>query len=238
MTCLPAGSADDVPATARNNILFWYPMVGVAIGFILILGEWLAAPLPDFLQAALLVTLWGDYHRRSSFGWAGGLRRCLGGRTGQSGKNLKIMEDPRCGTMAVIAVTLTLILKTAALAAFHNWVMLLLTPTLAKIMILPAFLWLPYAKEYGLGGEIQLILADQKRTFAMLIVAVGLLSPLLFAGLWQWLLLTAATAVTFVLWRFAMKSRLQGFTGNCIGLLVELSELVLLLVFVTYELAT
>ncbi len=140
--------------------------------------------------------------------------------------------------MAVIAVTLTLILKTAALAAFHNWVMLLLTPTLARIMILPAFLWLPYAKEYGLGGEIQLILADQKRTFAMLIVAVGLLSPLLFAGLWQWLLLTAVTAVTFVLWRFAMKSRLQGFTGNCIGLLVELSELVLLLVFVTYELAT
>ncbi len=102
MTCLPAGSADDVPATARNNILFWYPMVGVAIGFILILGEWLAAPLPDFLQAALLVTLWGDYHRRSSFGWAGGLRRCLGGRTGQSGKNLKIMEDPRCGTMEAV----------------------------------------------------------------------------------------------------------------------------------------
>ena len=81
MTCLPAGSADDVPATARNNILFWYPMVGVAIGFILILGEWLAAPLPDFLQAALLVTLWmtitGGLHLDGladcADAWVGGL---------------------------------------------------------------------------------------------------------------------------------------------------------------------
>lgn len=236
MTCMPAGSADDVPPSASNGMLIWYPMIGAVIGVILILGEWLAGPLPAFLQAALLVTLWaavtGGLHLDGladcADAWVGGL--------GSRERTLKIMEDPRCGAMAVIAVALTLILKTAALAAFHNWVMLLLIPTLARVMILPAFLWLPYAKECGLGGEIQQALTGRRKNVAMAIAAAGLLLPLLFVSLWLWLLLTAAAAVTFVLWRIAMNSRLQGFTGDCIGLLVELSELMLLLVFVSFEL--
>ena len=234
MTCIPAGSVDDISPAARNDMLIWYPAVGAVIGVILILGEWLSSPLNDFMQASLLLTIWvvvtGGLHLDGladcADAWVGGL--------GDREKTLKIMDDPRCGTIAVIAVTLTLIMKFAALVSFQNWIMLLLIPILARLMIIPAFLWLPYAREFGLGGEIQQALTQQKRNHCKVIVAVIGVLPLVLISFRLWILLLVVLVITFLLWRFTMIKRLQGFTGDCIGLLIELSEVVLAVAFVAY----
>ncbi len=234
MTCIPAGSVADISPAARNDMLIWYPAVGAVIGVILILGEWLSSPLPDFLQAALILTLWvvvtGGLHLDGLADWADAWVGGLGSRE----KTLKIMDDPRCGTIAVIAVTLTLILKFSALISFHNWIMLLLIPLLARLMIIPAFLWVSYARESGLGGEIQQALSERKRNICKGIVATAGVSSLVLVSFQLWILLVIALAATFLLWRSAMVRRLQGFTGDCIGLLIELSEVVLAVVFVAF----
>jgi len=235
MTCIPAGSVDSVTADDSHSMLFWYPLVGAVIGLILIFTEGLTSPLPALLQASLLVTVWvivtGGLHldglADSADAWVGGL--------GDRERTLEIMQDARCGPIAIIAVTLTLIVKVAALSAFHNWVMLLLVPMAARLLIIPAFLWLPYARVSGLGGEIQQALSDRAKRIGLVVIAVSALAPIFFVSPWLWLLLVGASGAVFLLWRIAVMRRLQGFTGDCIGLLVELSELVLLLVFVCFE---
>ena len=235
LTCIPVGSTDEIPAVARLDMVYWYPLVGAIIGVILILGEVITSPLNVFLQASLLVTLWvvvtGGLHLDGladcADAWVGGL--------GSRKKTLKIMNDPRSGPVAVIAVVLTLILKIATLAEFHEWTALILVPFAARLLIIPAFLWLPYTKESGLGGDIQKAVSIRKRKYAIGIVAVGTLAPLLFISLWLWISLVAVSIMTFLLWRACMIRRLRGFSGDCIGLLVELSELVLLLAFVIFE---
>lgn len=236
MTCLPTGYRVETPDNVRANMLFWYPIVGAIIGIILILVDWLVSPLSNFLQAALLVTIWvlitGALHLDGladfADAWVGGL--------GNREKTLEIMEDPRCGPIAVVTLTLTLILKVATLAAFHNWIVFLLVPMMARLMIIPAFVSLPYARESGLGGEIQNALAGHQPRTAKIVVAAGALLPLVFISIWLWILLVVAASITFWVWRLVMNKRLQGFTGDCIGVLVEVSELVLLLVFVIFAL--
>lgn len=235
MTCIPAGSVNSVSDDDRHGMLFWYPLVGAVVGLALILAEGVMSPLPALLQASLLVAVWviitGGLHldglADSADAWVGGL--------GDRQRTLEIMRDARCGPIAVIAVTMTLIIKVAALSAFHNWVMLLFVPMAARLLIIPAFLWLPYARVSGLGGEIQQALTERAKTIGLIIIAIGALAPSLFVSLWLWLLLVGASGAVFLLWRVAMLRRLQGFTGDCIGSLVELSELVLLLVFVSFE---
>ena len=238
MTCLPVGHSVDAPDDVRSEMLFWYPIVGAMIGIILILVDWLVSPLSHFLQAALLVTIWviitGALHLDGladfADAWVGGL--------GSRERTLEIMHDPRCGPIAVVALTLTLILKIAALTAFHDWVLLLLVPMIARLMIIPAFHSLPYARQSGVGGEIQTALSSQSPRKSKIIVATGAVLPLVFVSPGLWILLVVAAMATFWLWRFVMNKRLQGFTGDCIGLLVEVSELVMLLVFATFALTT
>lgn len=235
MTCIPVGSVDSVSDDDRHGMLFWYPLVGAVVGLILIATEGLTSPLPAVLQASLLVAVWviitGGLHldglADSADAWVGGL--------GDRERTLEIMKDTHSGSIAVVAVTLTLIVKVAALSAFHNWVMLLLVPVTARLLIIPAFLWLPYARTSGLGGEIQQAMPERAKRIGLTVIGVAALVPLLFVSFWLWLLLVGASGAVFLLWRIAMMRRLQGFTGDCIGLLVELSELVLILVFVSFE---
>ena len=237
LTCLPAGAVGSVPKGARLDMMYWYPAVGAVIGVVLIGFELLSTPLNDFMQASLLVTLWvvvtGGLHLDGladcADAWVGGL--------GSREKTLEIMKDPRCGPFAAVAVTLALILKVAALTAYQGWLALLLAPYFARLLIIPAILSLPYAREDGLAGEIQSALSHRKRKFAMGIIVAGALAPLPFASPLLWLALAATSAAVFLLWRVSMIRRLQGFTGDCIGLLVELSELALLFVFVVFEIA-
>ncbi len=238
MTCVPVGSVEKVPDSAWRNMLLWYPVVGAAIGAVLIVGERLVFALDASLQAALLVLVWviltGGLHldglADTTDAWVGGL--------GNRVRTLEIMKDPHCGPFAVIAVTMTLILKVAALTAFHNWIVLLLVPMAARLLIIPAFLWLPYAKESGVGADIQQAFSESRKKFGIAITVIGALLPLLFVPISLWLALVISGNVVYWLWRLTMMRRLQGFTGDCIGMLVELSELVLLFVFVIYETAT
>jgi len=197
-------------------------------------GDWLMSGLDATLQAALLVTLWvvvtGGLHLDGlsdvADAWMGGLK--------SKQRTLEIMQDSRAGAIAIVVVSLTLILKVTTLATYHSWVVLLVAPVAARAMIIPVFLWVPCAKQDGLAADLQIALTEQKRKWCAGILAVSAFAPVFFVSFWLWVSLVVVSFVVFLIWRMAMIRRLQGFTGDCVGALIEITELALLLTFAIF----
>ncbi|MBB6246488.1 adenosylcobinamide-GDP ribazoletransferase [Rhodanobacter sp. A1T4] len=214
-------------AGATNASLAWYPTVGLLIGGVLWGLAWIGSSLPPLLLAALLLLVWtgltGALHldglADSADAWVGGL--------GDRERTLAIMKDPRSGPMGVTAVVLVLLLKFAALASLPLadtaiW----LAPMLARTAITAAFLSMPYVRSQGLGSA----LTHSPR----LPCIVGVLAAVAVAacsGSHGARALLAASVV-FACWRFACMHRLGGMTGDTLGALTELAEVLVLIVLV------
>jgi adenosylcobinamide-GDP ribazoletransferase len=236
LTILPVPAGAQRDERVQGVSLLWYPAVGLILGVLLTL-LCTALPLPFYLQAMLTVTLWivftGGLH-------LDGVADCadawVGGGADRE-KTLRLLKDPLCGSMGVIALVVVIALKALALAAVIQagqvlW--LWSVPLLARASLLCLFLTTRYVREQGLGA----ILAQHfpagaaKAVLAVIAVATGLLLPL---DLWA-ASLTVALAV-YLLVRAVAVRRLGGFTGDVAGAQVELVEVGLLLVLASRAVA-
>lgn len=203
----------------------FYPLVGGLIGLGLLALSLALQGAPAGLAAALLLVGWvwitGGLHldglADTTDAWVGGL--------GSRERTLTIMKDPAIGAMGALALILVLLVKWAALGSLvDQGLVLALVPALARAQLLVILLTTPYARREGMAAG----LAEQlPRVPAMLVVGVtwgvGVFALGLTAGV-----LALGAGVVFLLWRRAMMARLQGFTGDTAGALVELTEMVLL----------
>lgn len=227
LTRLPVPAVRGVDAAMQARSLAWYPLVGTLIGTLLCAAAWLLARFaaPPLLAAALLLALWvaltGALHldglADSADAWLGG----HGATPAQAReRTLTIMQDPRSGPAAVVALVLVLLLKFAALAALPPtaWLPLLLAPALARGAVVLAFASTPYVRRGGIGSG----LAGMPRMPSLVVVSL-LASACIALGAAGWTALAAA-AILFLTWRRACMLRLGGMTGDTCGALVELTE--------------
>ncbi len=210
----------------------WFPVVGLGMGIVLFAFH--AALLyifPPLLSAALTITLWaaltGGLH-------LDGLADCCDGLLAAVApeRRLEIMKDPRVGAFAAIGVALFLLLKVAALASANaSTAALLLAPTLARWTLLLVARQ-PMARPGGLGDEFGKNLSPQSIVIAAIVpVLLSILLVIRLSSSWQSLLaIFAVLAATLLLTRAAQR-RLGGVTGDVFGLVVEMSELAVLLVY-------
>lgn len=208
----------------------WYPLVGLLIGSLLLLAHWSLGQLfPPLLTAALVVTVWvaltGGLH-------LDGLADCCDGLLAPvtPARRLEIMRDSRSGAFAVVGVALLLLLKVAAVAALVMPVSaLLMAPVLARWTLLLAARQ-PSARGDGMGAGFAAGLTPDVFAVAGLTVLL-IATPLLLRGDWRVpIAILAAHVAAFAVIRFA-NQRLGGVTGDIYGLVVELSELAVLLVY-------
>ena len=195
---------------AWSDSLVWYPAVGLVIGLILwLVGAVLVATTSLFLAATLVLVVWvaitGALHLDGfadcADAWVGGL--------GDRQKVLRILKDPRCGSMAVVSL-----------------ILLLLTKLAARSLVPLAFLTSDYISVSGLGSGLAEGLSPRR----VYVVLVTIILGLKFSLPWQHLVLLAlVTTFIFMSWRRACYRRLNGFNGDCAGALVELTEVGLLL---------
>jgi adenosylcobinamide-GDP ribazoletransferase len=202
----------------------------------------LGALFSPVLAAALLVALWaaltGGLH-------LDGLADCFDGLLAAvpPERRLEILRDPRLGAFGGIGLALHLLLKTLAVASLPAFSLslplpfalglllpaslapLLLAPALARWLILPVALQ-PMARPGGLGAEFALGLSRR----ALLISALIPLGVALLSGPRGLLAAALAALVAAGLVLLALR-RLGGLTGDVLGLVVELAELVVLLTF-------
>ena len=228
MTTLPFRLPDNWLAGDSGRASVWYPLVGLVIGALIWLA-WKSSMLffPPLVAGVLTLVTWvaltGGLH-------LDGLADCCDGLLASASleRRLEIMKDPHLGAFGVIGLILVLLLKAATLATLTPATSfgILLAASFARWCILPAGL-LPLARPGGMG-------ADFASGFHRSFVYIGALLPL---GLAMILgtrgvisLLAGLAAAALVLW--LAKSRIGGVTGDVFGMIVEVVETVVLLVFV------
>lgn len=228
LTTLPIKLPGNWSAGDSGRAAVWFPLVGLIVGAL----TWLAwsgamAVFPSLVAGLLTLIVWvtltGGLH-------LDGLADCCDGLlvSAPAERRLEIMKDPHVGAFGVIGLILVLFLKAAALGSItsSSSFVILLAASLSRWCILPAGLF-PPARPSGMGADF---VSGFHRSF---ILWAGLIPLVLavFLGLRGVSAALAGTGAAVLLLIFA-RSRIGGVTGDIFGMVVEIVEVVVLLVFV------
>lgn len=228
---LPTPALSNVEDRDMGRSLFYYPLVGLVLGLLLLLvsvllGQVLPATAAS-LQAALVLAVWvlltGALHLD---GLADSADAWLGGH-GDRQRSLEIMKDPRCGPAAVVILVLLLLLKFAALEQLlqaQNHLSLVVAPLMARASLLLLFQTTPYVREQGLGS----LLAQYYDNGVGGVILTGVVLALLVLLGWQGVVIVLLMIFIFLALRYLMLQRLGGFTGDTAGAQVEVMEMTVL----------
>ena len=207
----------------------WFPLVGVALGFLLYGVNTLAQLIfPASVSAALTVFAWIIFTR--AFHLDGFMDTCdglFGGFTPE--RRLEIMKDSRMGAFGTIGGALVLLTEYTALHSSVNLLSaLLLATTLGRWASPLVIYFFPYAREEGLGIEMKRNVRLQEVLVATLIAGV---TSWFAAGGWLGLvLMLGAAIIAFIVAWYAMRL-LHGLTGDIYGTVTTSVEMFILLIF-------
>ncbi|MCW9012974.1 MAG: adenosylcobinamide-GDP ribazoletransferase [Gammaproteobacteria bacterium] len=232
LTRLPVPVTANLQAEELGKSVLYYPLVGLVIGFVLLILTTVLNNQPAMLVAALLLTVWvlitGGLHldglADSADAWAGG--------HGDSERTLEIMKDPRSGPLAIVVLVLLLLVKFSALFVLLEQQLaslLLISPVLARAAVPLLFLNTDYVRQNGLGAEMARHLPEN-RVYVVAIVAFCIL-PLLVDLQSAAVVVLMFVAVFYLLRRLMIKT-IAGMTGDTIGALIEIMEAAVLVALV------
>ncbi len=208
-----------------------FPLVGALLAGLTGLVYWLAVGglgLPPtvaaFLALAALVVFTGGLHEDGLADVADGF-----GGGWDKARKLAIMKDSQLGSYGVLSLILGIGMKAAALAALANPLAVFgaLLAALALARTLPFLLMqgLTPARSDGLGASFS------PPPLGRLAVALLLAFLLAWLGLGFLAALTGTLAALLVGWLFTLlaKRQIGGYTGDVLGALIQLTEVVVLL---------
>jgi adenosylcobinamide-GDP ribazoletransferase len=211
--------------------MVYFPLVGFGLGFILVNADkgllWMFPYA--IVNAGLLVILVLLTRALHIDGLADTLDGLMGGYDSQS--RLHIMKDSRIGTAGVLGIVLLLLVKYLALNnLFSNSKVeaLLTAPLLARwsqtLMVYQA----NYGREEGMGSAFVGHLRGNSM-IAAFAIALGLA---IWVNGWIALYLVAGVLAFTLLGRWYLVKKLGGVTGDAIGAMSELNEVLVLLLLV------
>lgn len=210
----------------------YFPLIGVVIGFVLLGVETtFSFVLPKAITAVIVLGVWilvtGALHLDGLLDSMDGL---FGGHTPE--KRLLIMQDERLGAFAFAGGVILILLKFTTLASLDSLTApLLLAPTLGRWAVTLAIPIFPYGREEGLGRAMK----DHANWRQ---IEVGTIITMLVGWFtWGWyglLLLPITLLVTMAAASYVLK-RLPGLTGDIYGALCEITETIILLLFVIIQ---
>lgn len=227
LTTLPIKLPEDWSAGDSGRTAVWYSFVGLVIGGITWIA-WKGAMLilPPSVASVIVLIVWisltGGLH-------LDGLADCCDGLLASATpeRRLEIMKDPRLGAFGAIGLILILFLKAAMLATLTSSTSLgiVLAASLSRWFILPVALF-PLARTGGMGADFSSGL-HRASVYISALLPFGLAIAL---GLHGILSIAAGFIVMGLILQLA-KKRIGGVTGDVFGLVVEVVEAIVLLVF-------
>ncbi len=230
-TRLPLLRATPLAGNSLSRAAWAFPIAGLVVGLVgaavyalanrFGLPPWPAAALA--VAATMLVT--GGLHEDGLADTADGFG---GGATPEA--KLAIMRDSRIGTYGVCALTMSLVLRVAALASLpnaHAVVWALLASHAAARATMPALmLMLPPARSEGLSHD-----AGQPPGEAVAAAAaIGFLVLIFGLHFGRGVLALVVLAVVAAAAAWLARRQIRGQTGDVLGALEEISEIAVLLV--------
>jgi adenosylcobinamide-GDP ribazoletransferase len=157
---------------------------------------------------------------------------------------LHVLKDPTVGAMAVVAVVLLLMSKTVLLASLWLNVVALevsiilplcVSMSAARTVALLFMMYTPYTphtQKKGLGAAIVRYIPKKRALLMSSIFVLGLSVSFLMFASWLMLLfvLLVMLAVCYV-WRSYWLKTVDGFVGDSVGALIEMTEVIVLFLF-------
>ena len=230
LTTLPVPHGEFIPDGFGKSGR-WFTVIGALIGgLVFALNRVLIARADEWVVAILTVILWvlltGGLHLDGFADCCDGLLASVSAE-----KRLTIMKDPTVGTFAAVGLILLLTLKIALVHALltpdpSSALPILTAAVTARWLILPVALQ-PLAREGGMG------LAFARTITWDVLLAAAILPIGLIIGGGAIPLAAVGAAFLVIGWLISVvRARIGGVTGDVFGLVVEVSEIVILLTFV------
>lgn len=233
LTLIPSPRYDDFKGDELGRAMALFPLIGLILGGILLginilLTPHLPAGLLNIILIATLVLLTGGIHLDGLMDTADG----FGGGNNRA-KVLEIMRDSRTGSFGVLAAILILMVKWEALNALSpstKGTALLLMPVLARWAQVMLTYISPSSRVDGFGRHVIKGLGIPSLASAFL-SALGI--AVFLAG-WPGLILIIFASIFSFLWSRLFVIRIGGITGDIIGALSEIIEVLALLFFIVW----
>ena len=226
LTRLPFWRICEVPAQCYKHVVAYWSLVGWLTGGIMAGSLWLSAQVLP-IEAAWVVAIvarmltTGCLHEDGLADFFDG----FGGGTSRS-RILEIMKDSRIGTYGVVGLIFYYLL----LYQMHSLPLEKLIPlcfcadTYTKFVCSHIINILPYARREQESKAK--VVYSRMNLREIIIGAIFGLAPIIFCGLW---IAAFAPIVSFILLCLYMRKKINGYTGDCVGALFLISELLYLL---------
>lgn len=233
MTRLPISRwmAEEWSSEHYQQSVYYYPVVGLILGLLLTILLWLLPQTP-LLSAAIIVAAWvaltGALHLD---GLADSADAYFAAHK-DGAKALLVFKDPAAGVMGVVSVVCLLLLKFTALAALGSAAakVIIAAMIISRAAALLMMNTTAYARvdEEGMVADLVQPTASSTTWYT---VAASAVAVLLLLGLVKGLLVLLGSAAVLWWWRRLWLGLIKGFTGDCLGALIELVETVVLVAF-------
>lgn len=213
----------------------YFSFIGLIIASILSVLFWLFTPtLPNHISVLLIIIasllLTGAFHEDGLADMADGIG---GGQTLE--QRLSIMKDSRLGTYGTVTLVSALALKYALLLEIANngqfVVCLLIGYALSRSVSASLIYSMDYVSDPDTSKSKPL--ARKQTLFELFIVVIVGLSTLALLPLYTAFIVIFILIVFRQLFAHWLKSRIGGYTGDCLGAAQQLSELIIYLVIVS-----
>lgn len=219
----------NISKTDWHKSAVYFPLVGLVIGGMLYLTSLgLDFLFPTAVSAFFIVVVWiwvtGGLHIDGWMDLADGF-----GSNRSREQILEIMKDSRVGAMGVIAGICLIAGKWVAVYELLHQdlaIILLISPLVARFLLISAIRFFPYRQQGGIGEGLRLYLTIPILLLNFLVI-VELINYL--NGV-NGLLVLIGTSIISGLLVFNIYKKLGMLTGDCYGALVEWSEVVFLFI--------
>jgi len=218
---------------SKSSIFF--PIAGILIGLILagidFIFQWI--PFDSLLSNGIILVVWvflsGGLHLE---GFADMVDGFSGGKNQQ--EIIRIMKDGAIGAKGAIALILLILLKYLLLNSLPLSIKmkaLLLAPVMGRwSMVLAGYLGKPASTDNTLSQMFSLYLGKTELVLATFFAIVYSFYLLSFYSAYFFIL---SAGITYLIVSFSF-SKMQGICGDVIGAVNELTEVIVLLLFIVF----
>ncbi|MDI6730814.1 MAG: adenosylcobinamide-GDP ribazoletransferase [Candidatus Altarchaeum sp.] len=236
----------DEQLTAKS--VAYFPAVGILIGCILTIAYFiLSLVFPNTITAVMLIVIEIIFIRGMHLdGFIDTVDGLFGGMNKE--ERLRIMKDTHPGSFGIIAVVLLILLKFTLIFGILNLNMdkffiaeiLILMPALGRYAMLIPMAIFPYARDNGTAHWTKFVKKREILTAtlfvllsAILIAFVFHLKALVLSLILLSTLIIGAIVFSLMLSKYIV-SKIGGMTGDTYGAINEISEVIVLLLFLSF----
>ena len=235
LTSIPISLKRELSPAQLGRATAWFPLVGLIIGVILAVLNWLLQfILPTAVVNALLIValviITGALHLD---GFADTCDGIAGHKSVED--RWKVMHDSRTGAFGVVGVVLLLLVKYISLNSVPPQLMtatIIFMPVVSRWAMVYAIFAFPYARPEGLGTAYKAATRWPQFTIATVITfalaavvlfrCFSVIGVLVMVGVW----------IITTLFAFYLKHKFAGLTGDTYGAINEMTEVVTLLLII------